>query len=316
MNADGTVMAQGTRGISTGMLALELDGTDAGFLYAVEGGEQVATVVSEEADPEGVVRKHLGELAIVPIQISFGSGMGEPLYQWMTDWLKGERPARRGAVVFLDNSFEEQSRLEFEDALITELAFPALDASSKDQARFSLTLRPGATHFSKASAGIKRKGRIGRASKALLASEFSLSIDKLQTARVTSVAALVVKQPITRDTALGLAVPEPLEFPDLVFTLPESDAGESRTWFEDLAIAGNGGPINERSGTLEFIGRSTRTALFTLTLSHLGVYHVHRLRTETGSEAIARVRVAAYCEQIEFSFASGTDGVSATTPAP
>ena len=296
-------MAQGTRGISAGRFALELDGTDTGLLYTVEGGEQVATVVSEGADPEGVVRKHLGELEIVPIQISFGSGMGEPLYRWMADWLKGERPARRGAVVFFDNSFEEQSRLEFEDALITELAFPALDASSKDQARFSLTLRPGATHSSKASAGTKRKGLTGKASKAMLASQFSLSIDRLQAARITSVDALVVKQPVTWDSAQGVAVFGPLEIPDLVFTLPVSDAGDSVDWFEEFAIKGSNGEDIERSGTLEFVAPTTHTALFTLTLSHLGVYHIHRLRAETSSESIARVRVAAYCEQIAFSFA-------------
>ena len=282
-------MAPDTRAYSAGKLMLELDGKDVGILVAGEGGEPVAAVIAE-ADPTNVVRKHLGEVTYSPIRMSFGSGMGEPLYQWIADWLGGKQGSKSGALVFLDMNFQEQSRLEFEEALITEFGFPALNAGSKDPARFSLTLQPVLTRGSKGSG--KRAGLGSKATKTLLASNFRLAIDNLPgTNKVMRVDALVVRQ----------APSQPPEIPDLVFTLAEAESAGVVTWFEELVQAKHGDQ-GERSGTLQMLGPDMMSALFTLTLSNLGVYRVERSRFESAAETIASVRVSAYCEQIGLSF--------------
>jgi T4-like virus tail tube protein gp19 len=291
-------MAPDTRAYSAGKLMLELDGKDVGILVSGEGGEPVAAVIADEADPMNVVRKHLGEITYSPIRLSFATGMGEPLYRWIADWLNGKQGAKSGALVFLDINMQELSRLEFEEAFITEFAIPALIASSKDPVRFSLTLRPGITRSKKSSG--KAAGYGTKAAKALVASNFKVSIDNLVTNRVMRVDAIVVKQTIVRDDT-GAVTLIPLEVPDLVFTFPESDATGFVSWFDDFAKA-RAGEIGERNGTLQMLGTDMVSAPFTLTLSNLGVYRIERGRSDSSVDSVATARVSVYCEQIGFSF--------------
>lgn len=293
-------MAPDTRAYAAGKLMLELDGKDAGILASGEGGESVAAVIVDEVDPTNVVRKRLGEVTYAPIRVSFGSGMGQPLYQWIADWLGGKQGAKSGALVFLDINLQEQSRLEFEDAFITEFGFPALNAGSKDAVRFSLTLQPGMTRTRK-SAG--KAGSYGSkaAAKALPASNFRLAIDNLVTNKVMRVDAIVVKQAIVRDDMRAVTQLQPLEIPDLVFTFPETDVGGFVTWFDD-SVKANAGGQSERNGMIQMLGPDMISAPFTLTLSNLGVYRIERSRSDSAVEATATSRVSVYCEQIGFSF--------------
>ena len=292
-------MAPDSRTYSAGKLMLELDGKDVGILVSGEGGEPVAAVIADEADPTNVVRKHLGEITYSPIRVSFGSGMGQPLYQWIADWLNGKQSSKSGALVFLDFNYQEQSRLEFNEAYITEFAVPALTASSKDTVRFSLTLRPGIT-LSRKSSG-KAAGLGTKATKALLASNFKLTIDNLVTNRVMRVDAIVVKQAIVQDDT-GTVL-QPLEIPDLVLTFPESEVAGFVTWFDD-SVKSNAGEKNERSGTIQMLGADMVAAPFTLILSNLGVYRIERSRSESAAETIATARVSVYCEQVGFSYST------------
>lgn len=293
-------MAVDSRAYSAGKLALELDGKDVGILVAGEGGEPVAAVIADAADPKGVVGKHLGEITYSPIRLTFGTGMKEPLYQWISDWLNGKQASKSGALVFLDFNLQEQSRLEFDEAFITEFAIPALNASSKDPVRFSLTLRPGITRNRKSSG--KAAGLGAKAVKALVASNFKLTIDNVPTNKVMRVDAIVVKQTILQDDARAMTL-LPLEVPDLVVTLPESEAAGFVTWFDDSAKA-HAGEIGERSGTLQMLGADMVSAPFTLTLSNLGVYRIERSRSESAADTVATARVSVYCEQIGFSYST------------
>lgn len=309
-----------TRGYSAGKLMIELDGKPAGFLIAVEGGEPVGSVVAEAPDGNGVVRKHVGSVAYEPIRMSFGTAMGETVYQWMTDWLKGKRPVKSGAIVFLDYQFNEQSRLEFVDALITEVAFPALDAAGKEAAHFTVALQPEITRASKASAGTRHAGFGRKNSLQWLASNFRLKIDKLPTTRVSKIDALVVKQQSIVREDDRVAVPQgPLQIPDLSFTVSQIDGNDFFDWFDDFAIKGNNAQDAERNGTIEFLAPNLNAVLFTLDLSRLGIFRVGRERSEAGAEVIARLRVEMYCEQIAFSPAPDTLGsavVAAPSPSP
>src|SRR5262245_43143107 len=55
-----------------------------------------------------------------------------PLHKSLTDWIAttfaGKHGRSDGSIMALDSSFIERSRLEFNGALLTEVALPALDA--------------------------------------------------------------------------------------------------------------------------------------------------------------------------------------------
>jgi hypothetical protein len=146
---------QASRGYTAGRFVLELEEKTAGFLLSVEGGEAFADVVNEPVGPDGIVRKHPGSVAFSPIVTTFGVGMTKSLYDWMADLLTGKVKPKNGAIIFLDFDYKEQSRVAFDNAVLTEIALPAVDTASRDAAHFSLTLQPEATRRSTASSGAK-----------------------------------------------------------------------------------------------------------------------------------------------------------------
>ena len=297
---------------SAGKFMLEIDGKAAGYLSSVEGGEPFAAVVAEPADAKGVVRKSPGPVAYEPIRISFGSGMEPPLYQWMADMLAGSQRAKSGAILFLNYSGNEQSRLEFTKGLITELTFPELDAGSKNPALFTLTLKPETTRVSKASSGGKGATAPTKKQKAWSSQDFRLKLDDLPTSKVSKIDAMTVKQAVIEKA--GRLTLDPVDIPNIVFTLREADASEFSTWFQDFVVKGNSS--DERSGTLEFLDAAAKDALFTLTLSNVGVIRIQRERNEQGSEVVARVRVSAYCEAMAFSSNADVTAATASADAP
>jgi len=290
---------------SAGKFMLELEGQAAGYIHSVEGGEPFASVVAEAADAKGVVRKSPGPLAYEPIRLSFGSGMGVTVYQWMADMLTGSQTAKNGAIVFLNYNGSEQSRLEFAKGLITEITFPALDAASKDQARFVLTLRPATTNVSKASAGAKGPSASTKKQKNWSGANFRLKLDGLSTSNVIKIDAITVTQAVTGE--LDSVILQPVDIPNVVFAVREVDAKEVSDWFDDFIIKGNSS--KERNGTLEFLETNLKDTLFALTLSNVGIIRIHRERSEQGAEVIARVRVTSYCEAMTFN--STDDAVTA-----
>jgi T4-like virus tail tube protein gp19 len=304
-------MPQGTnaRGYSAGRFVLEIDGQAVGSLSTVEGGEPFAAVIADPADANHVVRKRPGAVNYEPIRVSFGAGMGALLYQWMTELLKRNQLTKSGAIIFLDYNSVEQARLEFQNARITEIAFPAMDAASKDSARFTLTLQPEVTRFNKAKASTKSPIISEKAKKVLKSSNFRLAIAGSILDKIHKIDSITVKQALPDD--LRAAVVHPLEISNLAFTLPDGDAAPMFDWFEEFIIKGQ---INkERSGTVEFLEPDLSAALFTLTLSNLGIVRIHREVTADGAGLLTGVRVECYCEGLAF---SADKGAAAAAPAP
>jgi len=305
-------MGVNTKQYASALFILELEGTTAGFLRAVEGGEPFGEVVNEPVDASGVVKKHIGSVSYQPIVISFGTGMGKSVYQWMADVLDRKPSAKSGAIIFADYNYKERSRLEFDKALITEIGFPALDAKSKDAALFRLTLQPQVTRVDTTSLGTSIKGFSTKSQKRWFASNFRLKVNGLETAcaKTNAVEALVITQPprLGDPNASGL-----LNIPNLLFTVAESSAQDILNWANDFLFNRKINQASERSGTLEFLEVSLKAVLFTLKFSNLGVIRVSRSRTEENASVIARLGVELYCEQM--SFIPETDAIGNVTKA-
>lgn len=309
-------MATSSRGYTAGKFTLEIEGKDAGFLDSVEGGEAVASVVAERADAgvgTGVVRKHIGDVTYAPLRMELGSGMAASVHERIGNWLQGNAAPFNGAVVFLDYNFREQRRLEFRDARIVEVAFPAMDGGDRTRVHIVLTLQPASTRFDTSSSGTHRGSPAGKSQKQPLASNFRLAIRELVTRHVGRVEALVVKQAITVDFPRD-AVLQPLLVPNLVFTLPEADAKDCFDWFDDFVIKGDSQQDRELSGSLEWLAPDGKQVLFKLDFLNLGIFRIQRERSETGVELMARVRVSLYCEQMRF--AASPPQVEAPIAAP
>jgi hypothetical protein len=75
----------------TKRFALELDGQLVGMLDGVAGGGVKAEVLDEQAEPDGILRKRLGQPRPQEITLQVGLAMAPAFYQWIAQtWAVGE----------------------------------------------------------------------------------------------------------------------------------------------------------------------------------------------------------------------------------
>ncbi|HYF92750.1 MAG TPA: phage tail protein [Symbiobacteriaceae bacterium] len=297
------------RGYVGGRFALELDGVVVGWLFSADGGYATSEVVTEWFGP-GMAKKHLAGVKYEDITITAGAGMSKAFYDWISSTLAGSYPRKNGAIIAVSFDSKETSRLEFSNALITEIGMPALDAASKDAAKMTIKFTPERTRLRK-SAGerVKLPGDFSK-QKTWLPSNFRLRIDGLEqaTSRVNKIEAITIKQKVI-ENAVGFArdyekEPASVEIPNLVITFPESHADSFYDWHQDFVISGNNGEGKEKSGTLEYLSPDLKEVLFRLEFHNLGIFKLAPDKVESGAEQIRRVKAEMYCEDMSFSVGS------------
>jgi len=285
--------------------AFELDGVLLDLIKSSEGGFARADVVQAKLAQSPFPKKHLANLKYTDIVMQCDLIMPDPLQKWVTGFLALNAQRKNGAIVTADFDYKERSRLEFFNALISELTIPACDASSKDAGQLTVKLTPEYTR-PVAGKGSVLPASLGgaRQQKAWLPANFRLQIQGLEAActRINKIEALTIKQKIT-ENAIGelrdyQKEPASLEFPNLVITLSEADAGPFFQWFDDFVVKGNMGDDKERAGFLELLSPDLKTVLLRVNFSHLGIFSFSPMKQETNAESIKRVKVEMYCEQI------------------
>jgi hypothetical protein len=300
------------RAYVSGAYALELDNAAAGWLFSAEGGNAYSEVVVERLGPDHIQKKHIAGVQYEDITLSFGTGMSRGLYNWIKSSFDHKYERHNGAVVAATFDHKEMSRLTFYNALIEEIGFPALDASSKDAARLTLKISPERTRLTTTfGGGPSIAGRFpisAGVQKQWLCSNFRLRIDGLEApcSHVNKIEALVVKQKNTEDAVGEIRdynrEPLFLEIPNLVITFPESHAEDFYKWHEDFVVRGYNNDDKEKNGTLEFLNPSLDKVLFTLTFRHLGIFRLTTEKAASGVESIRRVKAEMYCEEMTFDY--------------
>ena len=292
--------AADSRASAGGSPALELDGQFIDFLKSAEGGFPKAEVFLEPPGPNSFIKKHVGPPKYQDIAIQFDPLMPKPLFDWVATTLAMSPLRKNGAILTADFNRVEQSRLQFNNALITEFGIPSCDATARETGYLHMKFTPEFT------SPLSGKGAIlpnvGAKSKAWLRSNFRLTIPGLDCSRVSKIEALTFKQTVIQSPAgqrrtsqLEPAVPE---YPNLVFDIPESSAGTFYAWFQDMVIKGNAGENNEKSGALEFLDPTLRGTLLTINFHHLGIFGFTPEPSEATAQTIKRVKVEMYCEQM------------------
>src|SRR5262249_24346842 len=129
-----------------------------GKIDKVAGGTVSAEVVTTAGGPYGSPKKQLGNVSYSPIELTAGLGMGRALYDWIKQSWRTEAPREDGAVVIFDEKNNELRRQEFVNALLTETAFPALEASAKDPASIALKFQPERSRYKSGSSAPVKLG--------------------------------------------------------------------------------------------------------------------------------------------------------------
>jgi hypothetical protein len=263
---------------------LEIGTTFAGVLLAAEGGDAYAEVINEAGDATGVVKKHLGPVHYSDLTLVFDTGMTDGFFKLVTDLLDRRVNRISGVVRTLDLDGREQVRTEFTKALVTEFSLPALDAASRERGQMMLRLVPEKTTRRPGSGQVLQIPVTPQTPWVI--SNFRLRIDGLDCTRVPQIERLSFFRP-----ASGL-----LSVPDVVVAVSEASAADWRNWHEDFVIAGNNGPAQEKSGTLELLTPNLASALMTLSFAGIGIHRLQPVPATTGAIP-PRVRAWLYCEK-------------------
>ena len=124
-----------------------LDGVLIGLLKSVDGGAISAEVVQENGE-RGRTKKHIAGVKYEDFTIQLGPGTHKLVHavDQRTRWAERGDCERSGEIKAADPLGNVKTLTTFEDALITEIGFPALDASSKDAAYLTLKFAPEVDH--------------------------------------------------------------------------------------------------------------------------------------------------------------------------
>lgn len=293
------------RSYTPGKFALEIDGQPAGWIYSAEGGHATSGAVVEPAGAGSVQTKHIGAITYEPIAVNSGLGMSPSYYQWIKAGLAGQPARKNGAIINCDFNFKEVSRLEWYNAVVTEIGFPACDASSKDPAMMTLKFapeqtrmiaKPGATYGAtyKNSAAVQKKW---------LPANFRLEIAGLDCSRVNKIEAISANLHSTAGPSrLGIAQqagPQLQKVSNLVLTLPEASAESFYAWYKAAVVQGNTAQ-GQKSGKLEYLSSDFRTLLFALTFPRLSIFKWTPVRASAGGETVRNVQVEMACAGLGF----------------
>jgi len=292
------------QGFGVSRSALEVGGRFAGFLNSVEGGSAYSDVVEDKVGVDNIVHKHIAGVKYDNITITCGTGMTAAVYGAIKEMCNGNTFRFDSAIQSLDFDGNIVSLLQIMQGTLTEVGFPALDASSKDAARLTVKITPESTRRKMGS------GKLQVATKPAekwLCSNFRLTIPGLDCKTVYKIGALTIKQQVTAATVgqqrISQQQPSVLEVPNLVVTLAESHAQSFYDWHEDFVINGHNGADKLKQATLELLTPDLKEALFTLTFHDLGIFRLDTANPEAGGENIRRVKAQMYCDRIDFVYA-------------
>ncbi len=297
------------RGTSLGQFAVLLEGSsDLTVLRSVEGGVIKGEVAKSQLGPELVVKKHLSTISYEPFTMRIGMDMSKGFADWIEASFEGGSVPENGSVIAANSSLHSLSEREFQDALISEVTFPALDGSSKDPAFFTIKLEPGRI-FYQSSAGDLNFDSTPRTKK-WLASNFRVEIGDLPTNRVSKIDSFTWKQSIVqdevgafRDATLPAAK---IEVPNLKLTIAMNDIEPWLDWHKSFVIDGNASESEELTGLITFLGPDLEEELATIGLSHIGLIKLSLDKAEADAERAAQFTVELYVEDMSFEFHADT----------
>lgn len=282
-----------------GRFGLELGGTHVGTPAALRGGNIVAEVLEFTSGTDLIPRKTIGDLHYEEITMMVGLEMDSLLWNWVGHMVDRDPVPMDGAILFADMDSNVVRRMEFKEALLTEVSLPALDAASNETGLLTIKFRPGSTALK--PGGGKLPNLALTKQKKWLASNFRLQVGDLPCTRVTRIETLTIRQQITEyreggDAGMVHLLPGKLEFPNLVVTSSALDLGPWQAFFDDFVLDGNNGQTDELGGKLDIMAPDLKTVLATLEFFHLGIFRLAPEEVEPSSSNIQRFRADLYCE--------------------
>lgn len=295
------------RAYTTGRFGMELDGQFSGWIQSMSGGNAVA-IAPNAVGTDQIQRKHIGGVKYEDVTVNCGTGMSKSFYEWIKASFENQFIRKNCAIVSCDFDYKLRSRMELFNALVTEVGFPACDASSKDAAKMTIRFAPESTRMMTAgNAGSAYQGSLKNnqvVQKKWLPANFRLKIDGLDCTRVRKIEAVTAKfvSGTIQGTGakLGSGTETHPSLSNLIVSLPESR--DFYQWHEDFVVRGNTGQGKERGGTLEYLSPDLRESIFSLSFHKLQILKLVPSPVQANNESAHMVTAEMDCSELALSY--------------
>lgn len=281
---------------------MELDGQFAGWIQSVSGGNAMATV-SNAIGSDQIQGKHIGGVKYEDVTINCGTGMSKGFYEWIKASFDKTPVRKNGAILWCDYDYKVERRLDFNNASVTEIGFPACDAGSKDPAKMSVRFAPEYTRVQVGGSSYQGSYKNDQvAQKKWLPSNFRLKIDGLDCTHVRNVEAVTARfatganQVSEARLAPSMVGRPPVS--SLVITVPESR--ELAQWYEEFTVRGNHN--QGKGGTLEFLTPNLKEIIFSLSFHNLGILKLAPMQVQAGGAVTRLVSAEIYYSDVRFEY--------------
>ena len=275
-------------------------------------------------EPDG--NKRIGAVAADPIRLQIPyDALTQYISTALTDPAK-DRPMS-GSILLLDMNYKQKATREFHDALLTEIAFPELDAATgKNHASITIVLQPSRTSVVGGDAPSSPALAKPVGQKAALASNFRVTLGEMPTQRVNKIEAITATRKVAQanpgeDRGFDRDAGGNWQLSNIVLSVPQVDALAFEKWSQDtLGRAqgrgdAGGGEASEKTMTIELLDPTLTKVLMTINCTGVGLVSVKpEAARPSGSEQVANVRVELYVEKVAFTLPKG--GAAAAGPAP
>jgi hypothetical protein len=295
------------RSFVAGNFEFQLDGIACGQVKDWKGGNVKAEVVNTPISAFYWDKKNIGNITYNPFEINLIGADSSAATDWIEQTIKFNFLRKSGEIRALDMQQKCRSIRQFRDALVTGVAFPKGDASSKEATYLNLKFQPEIVQ-NQAGDGKAAAAASNVKQKMLRAENFKMVIDGMEDAckRVNTVESISFTQTAATDQ-IGdgrnyQIEPGKCAVSNLTFTLSEADAQAFLDWHADFVIAGNCTDDKEKNATMTYMDQSQQKELIVLTLKHVGIFDLNYDPLVNGSDTINRIKIDCYVEELGVAF--------------
>jgi hypothetical protein len=298
-----------TRAFSAGHFVFHLDDGDyPAYINSVEGGHAKGNLMQGAVGQDPRKVKHISTTEIEPMSISMGPARAFNVIKWINDsWhATGERSEnfgrRSGSVIHADFNYKAKYEHEFRDALVTEVGFPALDASSKSPGWLTLKFQPEFAEL-KAGDGSTIRGNSATKSKLWSPSNFRLTLDGVKCTHINKIDAITVKQKVKAFYSGKRPFPEyeptGIEFPNVTFYTSLAYADDIIRWHKDTIYSQKNPDQVETNGSIEFLSPDLGSTLFSIELKSVGILSMNMEKAEGNADQPKKVKFEIYVNDMK-----------------
>lgn len=275
-----------------------------------EGGGVKAGITMEdpgtERDPP---LKNISSLSFEPMVIRTGISMGKSLYKWIRSTMEQTNIRRSGQIVSVNGDRRAGAFRHFNNAVVSSITVPTLDAGSKDKAFFTIALDPEDIVYKEGDAS-NLADAIDTTGKEWLASDFRLRLKGLPCTKVSKIESFTIRQmlepEVKGDFRVSTRMVSRLDIPNLRLTLTPAMIQPWASWFNDFVIQGRNSQQEELSGTIEFLDSAHEEVLGWIDLSQVGIFALSGEKNrEEGVNRITHYIAELYVEKMTFSLGTG-----------